>query len=235
MIKLIVACAAGAAGGFALGFVCAKRKYEDAANREVEEIRDFYFNALKEEKSEEVSGGDVTVKVDPVHFGYAPGAEESRTASEALSHKNREKPDITNYTRYSREEEAAEAESPSDEDMPTDEEEVADLEPEDKVNSKIFEWQRQRKLKEAPKLITSEEFEEDNLFDKETLYFYAEDGVLTTDDDEIVDDPDGLVGYALTKYGFNTNDERVIYVRNSKIDTDFEIQKVDSRYSDMQY
>jgi hypothetical protein len=233
MIKTAIIAAASAAGGFVLGYFAAKKKIEDTANLEVEEIRVHYLNALREK--DEPSGGDVEVKVDPVDFGYVPDAEKSRMASDILSYKNREKPDIIHYSVFSREEDAAESEHPEDEDMPTDEEEVRDLEPEDKANREIYEWQKKRKLKEPPKLISAEEFSENNLMDKETLYFYFGDGVLTTADDEIVDDPENLVGDALTKYGFNTNDEKVIYVRNVRIDTDFEIQKVDSLYSDMAF
>ena len=69
--------------------------------------------------------------------------------------------------------------------------------------------------------------------DKIELYFFAGDSVLANEEGEIVTDEDVLIGDALTKYGFNENDESVIFVRNESVGADYEITKTFSRYSDV--
>ena len=46
------------------------------------------------------------------------------------------------------------------------------------------------------------------------------------------DNPEYIIGDALTKYGFQNNSEQRIYVRNDTFDTDYEIIKVFSSYAD---
>ena len=68
--------------------------------------------------------------------------------------------------------------------------------------------------------------------DKEVLYFFAHDEMLTDDNEEPVEEPERLVGDALTKYGFNESDEMIIFVMNYNLDTCYEIQKLDSSWTD---
>lgn len=85
----------------------------------------------------------------------------------------------------------------------------------------------------SPKIISSEAY--GNLpahIEQEVLYFYAYDEVLTDDNEEPVEEPERLVGDALTKYGFVDNEERIIFVMNYSLDTCYEIQKVDSSWTD---
>ena len=81
-----------------------------------------------------------------------------------------------------------------------------------------------------PKLIKGEEYGEIFSYDQNTLYFYRDDGVLATDDDEIIENPEEILGDALDKYSFRDNTEPAIYVRNYKLETDFEILKMNDSY-----
>lgn len=88
----------------------------------------------------------------------------------------------------------------------------------------------------APKIISYESFCNDYpQFDKETLYFYTEDNVLATEEEEEVEDISRVVGDALEKYGFSSNDERTIHVRNMSFGTDYEIIKVWGSFRDVAY
>lgn len=83
-----------------------------------------------------------------------------------------------------------------------------------------------------PKLITCESW--DNEYpqnDKIQLEYYTgengTDGCLVdVEADEEIFDEDRVVGDCLDKYGFRTNDEDVIYVRNFAFGADYEITKV---------
>lgn len=85
-----------------------------------------------------------------------------------------------------------------------------------------------------PKIISREEFysPEYEHHDKTTLYFYKEDGVLSTEANEVIQDPPRLIGDALDKFGFRENEEEVIYVRNYGFGIDYEIDKVDDSFAE---
>lgn len=99
-------------------------------------------------------------------------------------------------------------------------------------NEEAFEDHQKNKDK-APKIISAEAYS--NLpayIDQEILYFYSYDEILCDENEEPIDEPERLVGDALTKYGFIDNDERIIFVMNYAIDTCYEIQKIDQSYTD---
>ena len=87
--------------------------------------------------------------------------------------------------------------------------------------------------KKPPRMITAERFGEDG-FTQVYLDFYTEDQALViTDETEAkeIDEVKDWVGDALEKFGFSTNGEDHIYVRNYNRKCDFEIQKVWDRFS----
>lgn len=163
--------------------------------------------------------------------------------------------EVRDYTRFSMKQKSvnvdpAECESPSetdgDEYLDRDEEEdderaglIADgnLETEENTNyirgeemSKEIAYTPGRR----PKLITAEMFDYENAhFDKKQLYYYVGDGVLATEEEEVIRNIDQVIGDALDKYNFRENDESTIYVRNIDFSTDYEIEKVYSRFSDL--
>lgn len=116
------------------------------------------------------------------------------------------------------EEEHPEDDEPADEDM------------DDILNAEDFE--KEKKIGHGPKIIKASEYGEDPKLDCKQLIYYTDDETLATEEDEIVDDISGLIGDALTKYGFiNNNEEDSIYVRNECRGTDYEIIKVHGSYS----
>lgn len=93
--------------------------------------------------------------------------------------------------------------------------------------------EHQKNKNKPPKIISAEAYS--NLpahIDQEVLYFYAYDEMLCDDNEEPIDEPERLVGDSLTKYGFVDNEERLIFVMNYSLDTCYEIQKVDSSWTD---
>ena len=93
--------------------------------------------------------------------------------------------------------------------------------------------EHQKNKNRPPKIISAEAYGElPAHIDKEVLYFFAHDEMLTDDNEEPVEEPERLVGDALTKYGFNESDEMIIFVMNYNLDTCYEIQKLDSSWTD---
>lgn len=76
--------------------------------------------------------------------------------------------------------------------------------------------------------ITLEDFMNDALFDKGYLTYYRGDSILSTESDDMVEDP----GYTLGEIGKHLDDvnEEVIYIRNSRVGCDYQIDFSDGSY-----
>lgn len=69
-------------------------------------------------------------------------------------------------------------------------------------------------------------------FENETLFYYSGNDVLTDEDDVVISDPEELIGDALDKYHFRESNEKIIFVKNSELDTVYEIQKIDEDFEE---
>lgn len=94
-------------------------------------------------------------------------------------------------------------------------------------------YESEANSKLAPKMIKASEYGTDPMFEPQTLLYYTDNDVLTTETDEIIgegekdlDEIRGTIGDALTKFGFKDNDEDRIFVRNFSRNADYEIIKV---------
>lgn len=78
---------------------------------------------------------------------------------------------------------------------------------------------------EVPYVITHDEFmENENGWTQQSLTYYNGDDVLTDDQDMPIPNIEEIVDSAnLSKFGYGSRDKNVVYVRNEKIETDFEI------------
>lgn len=95
-----------------------------------------------------------------------------------------------------------------------------------------FEFHQKNKNK-PPKIISAEAYS--NLpahIEQGVLYFYSLDEVLADENEEYIEEPEMLIGDALTKYGFIDNDESLIFVMNYATDTCYEIQKIEASWTD---
>lgn len=63
-------------------------------------------------------------------------------------------------------------------------------------------------------------------YDEECLLFYALDQTLTDEDDNLIDDPNILIGDSLTRYNFTDSDEEEIWVVNTSLEKVYQIVKV---------
>lgn len=92
------------------------------------------------------------------------------------------------------------------------------------------EEKREAKDVEKPYMITVDEYAELDDYNTESLYYF-EDGVLTDESENIIDDVEDIVGEeALTK--FDEEEVDSVYVRNDARKTDYEILRDMGNYYD---
>ena len=70
------------------------------------------------------------------------------------------------------------------------------------------------------------QFATDGILEKVTLTYYI-NADLVCEEDELVDDPNSIIGYDFMNH-FHDDEEGVVYVRNEKLGTDYEVILDDS-------
>ena len=98
--------------------------------------------------------------------------------------------------------------------------------------NKIEQPKVQTMLEDEPYIIDVDEFGMNEEYDTMCLTYFA-DGVLVDDSDEVVEDPDVVVGLDNLKI-FEEFGASAVYVRNEVWKTDFEILKDDWNWADLQ-
>jgi hypothetical protein len=89
------------------------------------------------------------------------------------------------------------------------------------------------RTEEAPYVISYEEYMTgEELFRQVTLTYYAEDGILTDDRDDVIVDVDETVGDDnLLLFGHRSNDKNVVYIRNHVLEMDIELVRSFGSYA----
>lgn len=135
--------------------------------------------------------------------------------------------------------ELAEREHPEDDEPyvdPRDQEDEGDISttlPESSKDADVDEFFREHQKKKGrkPRIISVEEAANlPEYIETMTLFYYATNDVVVTEDEEVVEDPERIIGDALTKYDFANNDEMRIFVMNYSLDTCYEISKILGSY-----
>lgn len=208
---------AGAAGGVLATQQYFKKKYQAEADAEIEEMNQYYTKKYEDlvellkneddlkdrEETEEVSQGRMSDIREKLQQNYEQ---------------------TTNYAKMfqgSKEEEEDDMESLLEEE-PT-EREAAESATED-----------HNRNKDKPPRIISEEALGDvpSYYESKVLFFYRLDDVVTDEEDNVVDDPEYLLGDCLDKYNFRESEEKLIFVRNYALDTVYEVQKINAAHYD---
>lgn len=183
-IKGIFIFAIGALSGTFVGAQLAKKKYEEIANEEIEEIRDYYRKINKELADQLV---DKTAEPEKV--------EETKEVEEIVEERKQYE-NIIKRGNY----------------MAVDEEE-------------------QNNVCDEAYPIDPSEFGNEGKNATETLTYFA-DGVLVNEVDEVVEDPDLVVGRHHIDIFNEFPDATCVYVRNDLDGMDYEIIKDDWCWSD---
>lgn len=226
MYKNVLIFAGGGFLGGLIGYLTTKSAYEKANERDIEDYKRYFQEKIDEleAKLKEARTNETMAKlrIDP-EKPVETLEEVKKEENEELRAKDQSEPrDYHSYFGNIEDEEVG------------PEDDIAEDDDAESVDEDFRAGERaslDMKLGNI-KLIRADEFGDDCRFEPKTLFYYAGDDVLATEEDEEITDISRTVGNALDKYGFRTNGERVIYVRNPNFSTDYEIQKVDGFFSE---
>ena len=81
--------------------------------------------------------------------------------------------------------------------------------------------------------VTEEEMESYDNFESIDLTYYAEDDILCDDQEQVIEDPEAIIGDALTKFGVKSGYPNTVYVINKRVRAIFEILMVEGSYQEI--
>lgn len=204
----------GAIAGGAGVYIFDKRKYtrefneklEEAVNEEVARVVDYYQDKEEELMAAEINHTKTKIKDKPT----VKEVEEAKANEILKDYRTADDGDRI---------------SPADA-VGVDEEELEALIQDTEIKEKIQAELEKRHPK--TKIIKQEHFGEIADYECETLRFYIQDKMLVHENDELVEDPEFLLDDALDRYGWadDDKDESSLYVRNYKLQRDYEVVKM---------
>jgi len=98
-----------------------------------------------------------------------------------------------------------------------------------------WNWAREKSQRTPnfPYIIHENEFGESELGYNQTTYtYYAVDNVLVDTDDKPLDNVNTVVGLGNLRFGYGSQDEDVVHVRNDRIQLEMEITRVPRSYAE---
>ena len=216
-------------GGFAVGKIL-KKKYEEKTAAEIDELDGWYESKVNElrNKLDSMYGSD--------NFANGLFKEREMTVSEEEEDQKAEESEESKKMNSSEMKEIREKlkknwnETTNYAAMYKVEEKINNDETEDET--KKMHDSHQKNKNRAPKIISEEAVSDlPPTIELVALMYYQENDTLVTENDEFIYDPENFVGDCLTKFGFDQNNEEMIYVMNYSQDTVYEIQKVFGSYN----
>jgi hypothetical protein len=195
----------GGAGGYFVTKKLLEAKYENEMNIQIQDVKDYYRLIRKED--EFASPETVPVVYNDVLEGL-----------EYIEH--------ADVVVEDDEEETVDEE--------VDEEETVDEEVDEEETESIHKQNYDRD-RSAPYIISIREYMEDrDEYDKTTITYFEDDDVLCDEREEVIPNVEGTVGStALTNFGHLSEDKKIVYVRNERISTDFEIVRDTRSYAEV--
>lgn len=201
---------AGAAIGSAATWFYTKTKYERIAQEEIDSVKKAF--SKKNDNDTEMNNAEPEPIVEERNTAY----EEAKQKAEAA----REKPNMMEYATMLNEERYVDEETPK-------------IKKTSKKKSKKIKEEEVKVVEERPYVISPDEFGE--MDDYETISLtYFEDGVLTDDEYNIIEDIESMIGEdSLTHFGEYEDDS--VFVRNDAAQCDYEILRDMRSYEDIMH
>lgn len=96
-----------------------------------------------------------------------------------------------------------------------------------------LEEEMENRSPNSPYVISSDEFmEAEEGYDQITITYYAGDDTLADDKEQEIPNVDLIIGEGnLERFGHGSGDTRIVYIRNDRMQTDFEVLKSDGKYA----
>lgn len=226
-------CAVSMAAGAGAAYFVAKKqletKYDELVQKEIEEAKDFYRKLYYQEKKlHEGPSVDELIPPSPDNeFTENPSATSAANVlkvygGDAVSRK----PDLDVLTRGR---------------IKVEETVVSkNVFIEAELSEQGFtdqDWKNEllSRTEEAPYVISEEEYMENETdYTQVTMTYYAGDGVLTDDEDRVIETIDEVIGdNNLIRFGHWSNDPRIVYIRNDVRELESEVILNDGKYSEV--
>lgn len=109
------------------------------------------------------------------------------------------------------------------------------------INTNVFEGahdnfdydeELKNRTSDRPYIISQEEFlQNEPDFSQTTITYYEGDGALADENDKEIPFIDPIIGQNNLRFGHGSGDARVVYVRNERLSSDYEVLKSDGKYS----
>lgn len=199
----------GAGVGFVIGFkVTEKRlaaRFEERLEEETAGMKEFYTNVKqKYESPEEAAAALIPPDEEPI-------PEDPREKTQRVQYNKI----VKNYV------------NPLDE-FKADQGEACETE--EVVRTNVFDSQPPG----VPRIITQEQFMSNETgYEQATLTFYAKGGVLTDQRDDIIDNPDDVLGKMFSEaFGEGSSDPNTVHVQVDSLQMEFEIIKSERSYEE---
>lgn len=218
--------AAGLAVGAAIGGLYVNRhlrlKYEEIAEKEIDEMRE-HFRKRHAVRDSKPDLEELDEKVKDLGYGTpnTPVLEESK--DEVVAEEVVEEVVV---------EEVEEGKAPSEEERKNifEEQEAARKGAEEGWD---YEAEVAKRRPDYPYVIHQDEQHERGYTELSWSY-YTEDDVLADEHDSVVEEIEGVVGVAnLEKFGHGSDDRNVVHIRNDKLGVEVEITKIDAFFSEV--
>lgn len=201
-ILVITAAVGAAAGGFATYKFTRKKiraRYEELAQKEIEEARNYYRTLGKEDFKTPADAVDALV----------PGPEQLNIKVTELG--------------YNEPEKVMGAEASE---VDPDAEELHNIFTDAEVQVEFdLEAELLKRTEEAPYVISVQEYMEgEKGYEQETLTYFEGDDVLADSRDNMIEEVEATVGHDnLERFGHGSNDKNLVYIRNDRQELDMEI------------
>lgn len=219
----VLSTSVGAAGGYFFAKNRLRTYYEDIATREIEEAKEFYGRLHK--NTEETSSPEKIL--EKLHGAAA--VEAATTAFQSYSNIKSEAPVPTEADLIVNLDEPDDIQDDLEEAVI---EEIRNVFA-DHAGGFDYEVEVSKRTEFEPYIITEDEYLQDEMgYEQSALTYYEEDGVLADDEDIPVPDSDALVGDDhLVRFGHGSRNENVVFVRNDRLEMEFEIERSNGSYT----
>lgn len=212
--KISLAFVGGVSVGGAIGYFVTNKvlheKYEAIANEEIESVKETYKLLRKEDEYS-----------DPAKIVESLGY---NTESDDDDFIEEETDDVPLFD----EDETEESEIV--------EEEIVNIFDNQEIYNELPEEEivKEEELEEIHIISEHKFFNDDDEYEKITITYFQGDDTLCDEREVIIPDIDKVVGRKnLSKFGYQSNNEKVVYIRNTWVETDFEVVLDPRRYRDV--
>lgn len=209
-----------AAGGALIGYVVAHKaletEYSELASQEIAEAKAYLNNLYKSTMTPTLTDKGLQQRTAEKTWGPLPSLETMQRIAEGLRRDAGVAEGIVQKQRY----------GPRD---------VIVEDPEEVVHTNVFEDVRKAAKKgkvAGPVVISEVDYMTSDLgYVQVNLTYFEGDDTLMDGDEHLVDDATRLIGEDWKeKFGYMANDDNVVYVRNARMNIDYEVSRSKGTY-----